>query len=67
MSGMRGDILPLHQYAFTAWCSVKASGLLYFTLLYFTYTPFGFYNFRERDNLGGGGNKDGILKYISEK
>jgi hypothetical protein len=26
---MCGDILPLHQYAFMAWCSVKAQGQLY--------------------------------------
>jgi hypothetical protein len=30
---MSGAIPPLLQYAFTAWCSVKAQGQLYFYLL----------------------------------
>jgi hypothetical protein len=29
---MRGAILPLPQYAFMAWCSVKAQGQLYLYL-----------------------------------
>jgi hypothetical protein len=31
---MSGDILPLPQYAFVAWCSItkKAQGQLYFTM-----------------------------------
>jgi hypothetical protein len=36
---MSGAILPLPQYDFMEWCSVKKSTgttLLYFTLLYFT-------------------------------
>jgi hypothetical protein len=33
---MSGAILPLPQYAFRAWCSVKAQGKLY-SLLYFIY------------------------------
>jgi hypothetical protein len=37
---MSGDILPLPQYAFMAWCSVKAQGQLYL----FTFT-FTFYHF----------------------
>jgi hypothetical protein len=33
---MRGAILPLPQYAFTTWCSVKAQGQFYlFLYLYF--------------------------------
>jgi len=28
---MRGAILPLRQYVFMAWCSVKAQGQLYLT------------------------------------
>jgi hypothetical protein len=31
---MSGVIPPLPQYAFMAWCSVKAQGQLYFILLY---------------------------------
>jgi hypothetical protein len=33
---MSGGIPPLPRYAFMAWCSLKAQGQLYFTLLYFT-------------------------------
>jgi len=33
---MSGTIPPLPQYASMAWCSVKAQGQLYFTLIYFT-------------------------------
>jgi hypothetical protein len=29
---MRGAVPPLHQYAFMAWCSVKAQGQLYLYL-----------------------------------
>jgi len=38
---MRGDIPPLPQYAFMAWCSVKAQGQLYFFTFTF-YTNFYF-------------------------
>jgi hypothetical protein len=31
---MRGAIPSLPQYAFMAWCSVKAQGQLYFTLYF---------------------------------
>jgi hypothetical protein len=31
---MRGDILPLPQYAFMVWCSVKAQGQLYLNFIY---------------------------------
>jgi len=30
---MRGDIFPLSQYAFMAWCSVKSHGKLHLQLL----------------------------------
>jgi len=32
-SGMRGAIHPFPQYAFMAWCTVKAQGQLYLTFL----------------------------------
>jgi hypothetical protein len=35
-SRIRGAIPPLVLYVFMAWCSVKAQGQLYCTLLYFT-------------------------------
>jgi hypothetical protein len=31
---MRGTIPPILQYAFIAWCSVKAQGQLYFSFTY---------------------------------
>jgi hypothetical protein len=34
---MHGALPPLCQYAFLPWCSVKAQGQLYFTLLYPSY------------------------------
>jgi hypothetical protein len=34
---MSGAILPLPQYAFMAWCSVKVQGQLYSTLLLYKY------------------------------
>jgi hypothetical protein len=38
---MSGAIPPLPQYAFMAWCSVKAQGQLYFTFTFtFTFTIF---------------------------
>jgi hypothetical protein len=33
---MPGAIPPLPQFAFMAWCSVKAQGYLYLYLFYFT-------------------------------
>jgi hypothetical protein len=34
---MRGATPPLLQYAFMAWCSVKAQGQLYLTLVFRSY------------------------------
>jgi len=34
---MRGAILPLPQYAFMAWCLVKAQGQLYHYYYYYYY------------------------------
>jgi hypothetical protein len=31
-SRMRGAVPPLPQYAFVAWCSIKAQGQLYLTI-----------------------------------
>jgi len=40
---MRGAIPPFPQYAFKAWCSVKAQRQLYFKYMYFYFIFYMYY------------------------
>jgi hypothetical protein len=54
---MSGVILPLLQYVFMAWCSVKAQGLIYIYLTLVS-QPKG------RTKTGGGVSENRVLRRI---